>query len=177
VNKRIGRAITAIALIGWGVVLGATLTSLRAQTAAPTIKGSFRHIGFVVTDVDASAAKFAGVFGAAYTPVHSIDKLVFPPDFKGDRRTAIRTTEVRTNGLEFHLLQPIGGASSWQDHLGKYGNGSLHHISFGVTDLAGTVAALKKVGGTVTVGGADSFFAYLEFPQVPFAIELEKVSP
>lgn len=169
----ITRAVIALALIG----LGATLESLRAQSQAqPTINGPFRHIGFVVRDVDRAAAQFAGVFGATYSPLHTVDKMVFPADFKGDRKTAIRTTEVRTNGFEFHLLQPIGGASSWHDHLEKYGDGSLHHISFGVVDLAGTVAALQKLGGTVTVGGADSFFAYLQMPQVPFTIELEKVA-
>jgi len=41
--------------------------------------------------------------------------------------------------------------------------------------LAGTVAALQKLGGRLTAGAADSFFAYLEFPNLPFTIELEKV--
>jgi hypothetical protein len=170
------RAAYALALI----TFGAWLQSIRAQAppqTVPTINGTFRHLGFVVRDINEAAPRFSRVFNATYPPIHGAGGIVFPPDFTGDRNTSIRTTEIRTNGVEMHLLQPIGGASSWRDHLEKHGDGSLQHISFGVVDLAGTVEALRKLGGKVTTGGGDSFFAYLEFPQLPFTIELEKVPP
>jgi hypothetical protein len=172
-SARLRRAVVALALVATGAGLESLRT--RAQTTSPTINGSFRHLGFVVRDIDQAAGRFAGVFGASYNPVHEAGGLVYPDDFTGDRKTVIRTTEVRTNGFEFHLLQPIGGASSWHDHLEKYGDGSLQHISFGVVDLAGTVKALEKLGGKVTTGRGDSFFAYVALPQVPFSIELEKI--
>ncbi len=172
--RRAGQLAVALAL----VATGAGLQSLRTHaqtTKPPTINGPFRHLGFVVRDIDEAAARFARVYGATYPPVHTAGGIVYPDDFKGDRNTVIRTTEVRTNGFEFHLLQPIGGASSWRDHLEKYGDSSLQHISFGVADLAGTVKALELLGGKVTTGRADSFFAYVSLPQVPFSIELEKI--
>ena len=48
-------------------------------------------------------------------------------------------------------------------------------MSFGVKDIAGTVAALQKLGGHLTTGGGDTFFAYVELPGLPFTIELERV--
>lgn len=87
----------------------------------------------------------------------------------------MRTTEIRTNGVEIHLLEPTGGKSPWRDGLERHGDGSVQHLSFGVKDLAGTVKALQKLGGRLTTGSGDSFFAYLEFPNLPFTVELEKV--
>ena len=166
------RIIGALAL----VALGAWLQDLRAQRAG-TIDGYFRHIGFVVKDVDTSAKEFARVLGAEYNPIHGTDPgvIVWPKDSSSDRKSGVRTTELKSNGLEIHLLEPTGGASPWRKTLEARGDGALQHISFGVKNLAGTVAALQKLGGRVVVGAGDSFFAYVEFPNLPFIVELEKV--
>ncbi|MEQ1897640.1 MAG: VOC family protein [Vicinamibacterales bacterium] len=157
------------------VALGAGLQSLRAQSAG-TFTGSFRHVGFVVKDVDASAPVFARAFGVAHTPIHGITAPPPPKGYPGDPKAGVRTTEIRTaNNLEIHLLEPTGGKSPWRDGLERHGDGTVQHISFGVTDLAAAVGALEKLGGRLTAGAADSFFAYVELPQLPFTIELEKV--
>src|SRR5688572_10613794 len=96
------------------VCAGAGLHALYAQTSPATL--TFRHIGFVVRDVDQAQKEYARLLGMAASPVHTADRMVYPADFTGDRKTAIRTTELRGHGLEVHLLQPIGGASPWQDH-------------------------------------------------------------
>ncbi len=165
------RAVGALML----VALGAWLQSLRAQPTG-TFTGHFRHVGIVVNDVDASARVFARAFGVAHTPVHSIVAPPSPKGYPGDPKAGVRTTEIRTaNNLEIHLLQPTGGKSPWRDGLERFGDGSVQHISFGVTDLAAAVGALEKLGGRLTAGAADSFFAYVELPQLPFTIEFEKV--
>lgn len=176
------RTTTWIARLVGGVLLvalGAGLESLRAQrtpSSAPTFDGAFRHIGFVVKDVDASARHFAQAFGATYSPIHAVvPPGPVPAGYPGDPKAGVRTTEIRTNGVEIHLLEPTGGKSPWRDGLERHGDGSVQHISFGVKDLAGTVAALQKLGGRLTTGSGSSFFAYLEFPNLPFTIELEKV--
>lgn len=170
-TKWAARAIAAVALMG----LGAGLESLRAQKTQ-TFDGTFRHVGFVVKDVDASARQFAQVFGATYAPIHIAQPPgPVPKGYPGDPKAGVRTTEIRTNGVELHLLEPFGGRSPWRDGLERHGDGSVQHISFGVKDLAGTVATLEKMGGHLTTGAGDSFFAYLEFPNLPFTIELEKV--
>ena len=157
------------------VALGAWLQSLRAQPAG-TFTGHFRHVGIVVKDVDASARVFARAFGIAHSPIHSIVAPPAPKGYPGDPKAGVRTTEIRTaNNLEIHLLEPTGGKSPWRDGLERSGDGSVQHISFGVTDLAAAVGALEKLGGRLTAGAADSFFAYVELPQLPFTIELEKV--
>ncbi|MGE0394850.1 MAG: VOC family protein [Vicinamibacterales bacterium] len=157
------------------VALGAGLESLRAQRAS-TFDGTFRHIGFVVKDVDASARHFAQAFGATYSPIHAVVAPgPVPRGYDGDPKAGVRTTEIRTNGVEIHLLEPTGGKSPWRDGLERHGDGSVQHLSFGVKDLAGSVTALQKLGGQLTAGAGDGFFAYLEFPNLPFTVELEKV--
>jgi hypothetical protein len=119
---------------------------------------------------------FGDAFGVAYTPIHSITAPPPPKGYPGDPQAGVRTTEIRTaNNLEIHLLEPTGGKSPWRDGLERHGDGSMQHVSFGVTDLAAAVAALEKLGGRLTAGAGDSFFAYVELPQLPFTIELEKV--
>ncbi len=157
------------------VALGAWLQSLRAQPAG-TFTGHFRHIGIVVKDLDASAQAFGQAFGVSYPPVHAATPGPPPKGNPGDPKAGVITTEIRTaHNLEIHLLQPTGGKSPWRDGLERFGDGSVQHISFGVTDLAAAVGALEKLGGRLTAGAPDSFFAYVELPQLPFTIELEKV--
>lgn len=166
------RAAAAVVLMG----TGAALHAVYAQPAA-TFPGTFRHIGFVVKDADAAAAAFTRAFGVTAPPVRSLTGIdAWPDGFTGDRRAGVRTTEIRANGVEMHVLQPLGGKSPWRDDLDRDGDGALQHVSFGVTDLAGAVAALQKLGGTVTAGNPASFFAYVRLPGLPFAIELEKTA-
>lgn len=157
------------------VALGAGLQSLRAQGTG-TFDGYFRHIGIVVKDVDASAKQFGKAFGVTYAPIHVAAPGAPPKEYPGDPKAGVLTTEIKTaNNVEIHLLQPTGGKSPWRDGLERHGDGSVQHISFGVKDLAGAVASLQKLGGHLTAGAPDSFFAYVEMPQLPFTIELEKV--
>ena len=165
---RVACALALVSLGGW-------LQSLRAQGAG-TFAGTFRHVGIVVKDVEASARVFSRAFGVAHSPIHGIVAPPAPKGYPGDPKAGVITTEIRTaNNLEIHLLQPTGGKSPWRDGLERSGDGSVQHISFGVTDLAAAVGALEKLGGRLTAGAADSFFAYVELPQLPFTIELEKV--
>ena len=168
--KWLGRACCAVALI----VLGAWLQSLRAQTSG-TFGGHFRHIGFVVADADDAAARFGEAFGVTPPAVRRVDRIPMPLTPGNDAQLFVRTTEIRTNGVELHVLEPGGGSSSWRDHLEQVGDGTVQHISFGVTDLRRAVTALEALGDTVTAGAADSFFAYVDMPQLPFTIELERV--
>jgi methylmalonyl-CoA/ethylmalonyl-CoA epimerase len=156
------------------VLTGAALHALYAQATAPALDLSFRHIGFVVHDAERAHKDFTRILGATSSPLHTVKGMVWPAAFTGDRNTAIKTTEMRGHGLEIHLLQPIGGASPWRDHLEQHGD-SLQHISFGVRDLQGTVRLLQQLGGRVTTGGADTFYAYMKFDSLPFTIELEKI--
>ena len=158
------------------VAIGAGLQSLRAQGEG-SFDGQFRHIGIVVRDVEASAKTFARVFGVTPTPIHTASQPALPSDYRGDPKAFVRTTELRTNNIEIHLLEPMGGGSPWREGLDKHGDGSLQHVSFGVVDLAGTITALERLGGHVTSGSPDSIYAYIEFPQLPFTVELEKVAP
>jgi len=148
---------------------------LRAEPTA-TLDGYFRHIGIVVRDVDQASKDFATIFGTIPTPIHTAGQPALPKDYRGDPNAFVRTTELRTNNVEIHLLEPQGGASPWRNGLDKHGDRSVQHISFGVTDLRRAISSLEKVGGHVTSGGSDSIYAYIEFPQLPFTIELEKVA-
>ena len=111
------------------------------------------HVGIVVRNIDAVAKAYADVFGLPVPAVQEEQGIVFPADFTGDREASVKTALLALNGVSVELIQPMGGASPWRDHLDKYGE-SMHHISYhGLPDAY--AAALKAIdkGGQVVVGG------------------------
>ena len=157
------------------VALGMLLEHVRAQGNGPLADAQFNHLGFVVRDVDESIKAWNAALQADHTPVHEVANLPWPASSPYNRKTVVRTTEIPLPGAEFHLLQPIGGANNWREHLEKYGEGCLEHVSFRTKDVKGTADALVKMGGTLILGENDSM-AYIQMPQLPFKIELNRMN-
>jgi hypothetical protein len=84
----------------------------------------------------------------------------------------VRTSEIKLNGFEVHLMQAMGGASPWRDHREKYGEGSLEHVAFAVKDVPAVASALMAKGGKLLVGKPDAGFCYIQMPDLPFIIEM-----
>ena len=111
------------------------------------------HVGLVVRDVDAVAKAYADVFGVPVPAVQEETGIQFPADFTGDRDASVKTALIALNGVSVELIQPVGGASPWRDHLDKYGEG-MHHISYhGLQDAYAQASKAIEKGGKVVVGG------------------------
>jgi len=114
------------------------------------------HVGIVVRDIDAVAQAYADVFGVDVPAVQEEQNITFPADFDGDRDASVKTALIPLNGVSVELLQPVGGASPWRDHLDKYGEG-MHHISYhGLADAHAAAAKAIEKGGKVVVGGPEA---------------------
>lgn len=136
--------------------------------------GAFKHVAFVVRDVQQSAKVYADVFGVDVPQIRNINGIVYPSGYRGDRKAGIKLANLMLNGLQLDLLEPVGGSSPWRDFLDEHGEG-LHHISFGVTGLRNQVAVLERKGGRLTLGEPGvSGYAYVDMkPFLPFTLELE----
>lgn len=52
---------------------------------------------------------------------------------------------IRMGQVVLEFLEPVGGETSWSEHLEKYGEG-VQHLGFQVTDLDRTIQSLERLG-------------------------------
>lgn len=103
------------------------------------------QVGLVVRDVEASAKRFAEVFGLAVPTPHLTDGLD-----KTNMRHRGKPSEARAKlaffnmgSLSLELIEPVGGPSTWKEFLDTKGEG-VHHIAFEVPD---SEAEERTLGG------------------------------
>ena len=124
----------------------------RAATKALPHDGPLgtRHVAqvaFAVPDVDDAAARFGTLLGDRPATVFEREG----SDFMWVRLLgrpvdgALRGALIPTDDLVIEVLQPVGGPSTWAEQLTSFGP-SMHHIAFEVSDAAGTMAALGRLG-------------------------------
>jgi hypothetical protein len=107
------------------------------------------HVGFVVRDVDAVAARYQQMLGVDRWRVHEIAI----PRLAWDARS----TDARLNiafgrgaGLTFELIQVLEGRTPHLDFLEQHGEG-IQHIGLWTADVRASVEAAVSAGGTVTL--------------------------
>ena len=105
------------------------------------------QVAFVVKDIEASARAFADVFGL---PVPEPTETGVPAETNTVYRG--RPTEGRAKLAFFNmgqvsleLIEPIGGPSTWAEHLEAHGEG-IHHIAFHVEGMDHVLAYLEGKG-------------------------------
>lgn len=168
------RTIVAAALAALGLLL--TAGGPRAQAPAFGIH-PVRHVGVIVPDVDKAAREYADVLGIPVPQTREFTGVPFPDDYTGDRNAHPKVTTIQLANMSIELLQPIGGKSPWRDHLDQFGPG-LHHIAFGVPDVAQAVAQLQAAGGKYVLGKAGFQAAYVDLkPILGFTAELIQNPP
>jgi catechol 2,3-dioxygenase-like lactoylglutathione lyase family enzyme len=105
------------------------------------------QVGFIVKDVEASARKYAAMFGLPTPPI------IETPGFDKARTTVAGSPSEATAKLAFfqmgqltiELIEPDEKPSVWRDFLEQNGEG-VHHIAFRVDDTKTTEAALAGKG-------------------------------
>lgn len=105
------------------------------------------QIGFVVQDIEASSRAWADLLGVE-VPAWT---LTDPPEvshtvYGGEPSPAqAKLAFFRTGPVAIELIEPVGGPSTWQEHLDAYGEG-VHHIAFQIEDMDGQVRMLADQG-------------------------------
>jgi methylmalonyl-CoA/ethylmalonyl-CoA epimerase len=105
------------------------------------------QIAIVCRDIEATSKRWAGLLGmevpkiSTTRPGKEVHMIVRgkPSDAR------VKLAFFQTGQVVIELLQPLGGASNWQEGLDKNGE-SVHHIGFQVEDLDKSLKACEKLG-------------------------------
>ena len=105
------------------------------------------QVAVVVRDIEAAAKKYAEVFGL---PVPE-PRLTAPAEetniqYRGETTSGRAKLAFFSMGaVALELIQPVGGPSTWQEHLDAHGEG-VHHIAFRVQGMDQALAFLDARG-------------------------------
>ena len=170
-TRQIRGAVTAFALLTASIVPAA-----RAQDpVAPFGDLMVTQIAFVVRDADAAARRWGALLGVDVPPAIVTDPLERArTQFRGQPSEArAKIAFVRLKNLTIELIEPIGGPSTWQEHLENHGEG-VHHLAFDVKDMPAAIAHAEAHGGATLQRGdfTGGSYHYLEMP-APYHVILE----
>ena len=91
------------------------------------------HVGIAVADLDASIEQYAALFGATVEHRQTVDA------------QGVEAASLRVGRSRIELLRPLGSDTPVGKFLAKRGPG-LHHVAFGVADIAAELERLRADG-------------------------------
>jgi methylmalonyl-CoA/ethylmalonyl-CoA epimerase len=97
------------------------------------------HVAVLVRDTDEALRFYSGRLGLT---VASSEEIPTPH---------VRLTYLDAGNAYIQLVQPLAGDSPLTVWLDEHGEG-LHHICFGVDDVAGAVGELSDPGAEISIG-------------------------
>jgi methylmalonyl-CoA/ethylmalonyl-CoA epimerase len=110
--------------------------------------GRLNHVAIAVPDLEAAAASYRTVLGAA----------VSPPQDEPDHGVTVVFVELPNTKIE--LLAPLGESSPIAPFLERNPAGGMHHICYEVEDLAAARDHLKAEGARVLGDGEPKIGAH-----------------
>lgn len=120
-------------------------------------------VGIVVHDIEAKARAWSTLLAV---PVPEILTTAAAEEARtevlGEPSTAqAKLACFHVDNLQIELIEPIGGPSTWWEHLDRHGDG-LHHVAFRVRGMVNTLAALDVAGVPLVqrgefTGGRDAY--------------------
>ena len=138
---------------------------------------SICQVGLVVNDIEASARRYAQLFGLearrVETPGYARAKTIVSGE---PSEATAKLAFFQMGQLTIELIQPDDKPSIWRDHLDKYGEG-VHHIAFSVDDTKRVENAFAEFGVKAGQQGlyadASGMYTYLDSgPHLGVMIEL-----
>ncbi len=128
---------------------GAAAASLAAQSEPyrdPGMK-TVVQVAIVCKDIEAVSRRWAELLGVAPPKINLTRpgrevKLTYRGRASDGR---VKLAFLRLGQVVLEFLEPVGGETSWSEHLEKHGEG-VHHLGFQVADLEKTVETLKGLG-------------------------------
>jgi methylmalonyl-CoA/ethylmalonyl-CoA epimerase len=109
----------------------------------------------IVDDVERYAKKYSEIFGVEIPKEYHITAGHDETEatYKGTPTEAkAKIVSWQFGRVQFELLQPLGGPSTWQDFLDEHGVG-VHHIAFKVEGSDQVAASFGDLGFQVTQQG------------------------
>lgn len=133
------------------------------------------QVAIVVHNIEEAAQRYADVFGL---PVPSI--IVTQPGrevhmtYRGEPSDAqAKLAFFNLGQVQLELIEPMGGASTWQEALDRNGE-SVHHLAFWVEGMQRSVDFLKSKGIPMVQRGdmGEGQYAYFD-AEGPLGVTLE----
>jgi len=105
------------------------------------------QVAIVVRDIEAKARAWAHVLGLPVPAVIVTDPVeVAQTEYQGRPSPArAKLAFFQLGQVSLELIEPIGGPSTWQEHLDAHGE-SLHHIAFQIQGMQNKLAYLDANG-------------------------------
>lgn len=119
-----------------------------AQTGSPFAGATVQHVGLVVRDINKAVKDYAEFLGVPVPKVGEARTIRYADSYKGDHSAWARIAMFGMGNILLDLVEPVGGASPWRNHLDRAGEG-LQHICIEVDDVAPAVQDFVKRGGTL----------------------------
>jgi len=137
------------------------------------------QVGIIVSDLEKAVANYHQLLGLSSWSIYTYDN-AFVQDltYRGQPADFSLRVALSASTPVVELMQPLGGASVYQEWLEQHGEG-LHHVGIEVPNLAEAVAAAQAAGFEVMQTGhgygldGDGGFAYLDsLAQLKIIVEL-----
>ena len=105
------------------------------------------QVAIVVRDIEAKARAWAHILGLPMPAVIVTDPVeVAQTEYRGQPSPArAKLAFFQLGQVSLELIEPIGGPSTWQEHLDAHGE-SLHHIAFQIQGMQDKLAYLDANG-------------------------------
>ena len=136
------------------------------------------QVAIVCRDIEAASKRWAALLGVEAPKINTTKpgKEVHMVVRGKPSNAQVKLAFIQTGQIVLELLQPLGGASSWQEGLDENGE-SVHHIAFQVEDLEKSLQTCKSLGFPVIHQGRydsdDGTYLYLDSKkQLGVTIEL-----
>ena len=105
------------------------------------------QVAIIVRDVEAKSRAWAQVLGLPVPAVIVTDPVeLAQTEYRGQPSSArAKLAFFQLGQVSLELIEPIGGPSTWQEHLDAHGE-SLHHIAFQIQGIQDKLAYLDANG-------------------------------
>lgn len=122
------------------------------------------HIGLVVNDLESAVDGFQAMLGAAFSVFEANET---NSTFSGSSAAyRLRLGIGMAGPTVIELIEPAAGATYYSNYLTQHGPG-LHHLAFGVKDIATARAELDAQGCTCLMNGSIHGFCSVSYYQDP----------
>ncbi len=94
------------------------------------------QVAIIVRDIEAKAHAWAHILGLSMPAIIVTDPVeVAQTEYRGQSSPArAKLAFFNLGQVSLELIEPIGGPSTWQEHLDAHGE-SLHHIAFQIQGM------------------------------------------
>ena len=105
------------------------------------------QVAIIVRDIEAKARAWAHLLGLPMPAVIVTDPVELAhTEYRGQPSPArAKLAFFQLGQVSLELIEPIGGPSTWQEHLDAHGE-SLHHIAFQIQGMRDKLAYLDANG-------------------------------